>query len=113
MPETVAEHLRGQGGWRTAPFADLARHLLGDEAALDRAHWCYECCYAVTRDPAADRFFDAWGRAADFLQAREVFSGEGGVMGLAALAAGWTVDYWAIAPMAFVVQHEAGGPKTD
>lgn len=112
VPETVAEHLERFGPWRRPIFAALARELLGDETALERAHWCYENCFAVTRDGGREaRFFEAWGRAAAWLQEREVFSGEGGVLGLAAACAGWSLDYWALAGMAFVLRHEAGGPK--
>ena len=45
------------------------------------------------------------------LQEHGVLSGEGGVMGLAAALAGWTIDYDALAPLFAVVDHEGGGPK--
>ena len=38
-------------------------------------------------------FFDAWARSAEFLHSKDTFTGEGGVIGLAAFCAGWTVDY--------------------
>jgi hypothetical protein len=109
--ESVAEHLQTYGAWRLPIFAELAHHLTGDDRVLHTADWCYECCYAVTRDGREGRFFEAWDRAASFLQSRDVYSGEGGVMGLAAAYAGWTIDYWGIAPLALLLRHEAGGPK--
>ena len=66
---------------------------------------------AVTKDGREPAFFTAWERAARFLHARGVFSGEGGVIGLAAAYAGWTVDYDALAEIAAVIRHEGGGPK--
>ena len=44
---------------------------------------------------------------------RDVFSGEGGVIGLAAASAGWSVDYNALTRIAAAIQHEGGGPKED
>lgn len=108
---SVADHLRGCGSWRQPAFTDLALHLVGDVRILDHARWCHETCYAVTKDGREDRFFRAWDRAAAFLQARRVFSGEGGVMGLAAACAGWTVDYTVLARAMRVEHHEGGGPK--
>ncbi len=40
-----------------------------------------------------------------------MFSGEGGVIGLAAAFAGWSVDYDALTEFAGAIQHESGGPK--
>jgi hypothetical protein len=110
-PESIDAHLEKAGGWRRPIFADLARYLLGTEDALSSARWCDESCYAVTRDGRESRFFSAWDRAVEFMQGRGVFSGEGGVMGLAAACAGWTVDYEALAPIVPLFSHEAGGPK--
>lgn len=110
-PQTIAEHLQKEGPWRLPFFEDLARSLVGDAEVLHSARWCDESCYAVTRDGHEHRFFAAWGRAAEFLQGRGVYSGEGGVMGLAAAYAGWTVDDRALAPIARAIRHEAGGPK--
>jgi hypothetical protein len=45
------------------------------------------------------------------MQELGVFSGEGGVMGLAAACAGWTPDYDAMVPLEPWVEHEGGGPK--
>jgi len=111
--KSVAEHLETCGSWRQPAFAELARYLTGDAEALHVARWCHETCYAVTRDGREHRFLEAWGRAAAFLQARGVYSGEGGVMGLAAAYAGWTTDYEALAGISPVIQHEGGGPKGD
>ena len=110
--KSVAEHLETCGPWRMPVFVELARHLTGDAGVLDTARWCHETCVAVTRDGRESDFFAAWGRCAEFLQARGVYSGEGGVVGLAAACAGWTVDYEALAGVASVIQHEGGGPKS-
>jgi hypothetical protein len=109
--KSVAEHLETCGSWRMPAFVELARHLTGDTDILRSARWCHETCMAVTRDGRESDFFAAWGRAAEFLQARGVYSGEGGVVGLAAACAGWAVDYEALTGMASVIQHEGGGPK--
>ena len=42
---------------------------------------------------------------------RQVYPGEGGVIGLAAAYAGWAVDYDAVLPIDAVIRHEGGGPK--
>ena len=78
---------------------------------LQEARWCHETCLAVTRDGREARFFEVWGAAAAFMQARLVFSGEGGVIGLAAACAGWTIDYAGIEPVLAATRHEGGGPK--
>jgi hypothetical protein len=109
--KSIADHLETCGPWRLPAFADLAKDLMGDPGVLHAARWCHETCYAVTRDGNEPRFFEAWDRAADFLQRQGVYSGEGGVMGLAAACAGWTVDYDVLAPMLPLIQHEGGGPK--
>jgi hypothetical protein len=109
--KSVSEHLGTCGSWRMPAFVELARQLTGDDEILRSARWCHETCMAVTRDGREPDFFAAWGRAAEFLQARGVYSGEGGVVGLAAACAGWTVDYEALAGIASVIRHEGGGPK--
>ena len=109
--KSVAAHLETCGSWRLPAFVELARELAGDPDALHRARWCHETCYAVTRDGNEGCFFAAWERAADFLQGRGIYSGEGGVMGLAAVCAGWATDYDALAPLVPSIQHEGGGPK--
>jgi hypothetical protein len=108
---TIDTHLETCGSWRRPAFEQLARDLFGQPGVLRTARWCHETCYAVTRDGNEGRFFDAWDRAAGFLQERGVFSGEGGVMGLAAAYAGWPTDYEALAALEAVLQHEGGGPK--
>jgi hypothetical protein len=110
---SVDEHLDLAGQWRRPAFEALAEELLGDAAALREAAWCHEALIAVTKDGREGRFFEAWGRAADFLQARGVFSGEGGAIGLAAAYAGWQPDLDALLPVAAAVAHEGGGPKGD
>lgn len=108
---TVAEHLETCGTWRLPFFEELARQLTGDFAILQRAHWCHETLLAVTKDGRESRFFEAWGQGADFLQSRGVFSGEGGVIGIAAEYAGWSVDYDSLSALSKAIQHEGGGPK--
>ena len=109
--KSIAAHLATCGTWRLPAFVTLARELLVDADALHNAEWCHETCYAVTKDGHEDRFFAAWAHAADFLQRQGVYSGEGGVMGLAAACAGWTIDYEALVPLMPVLTHEGGGPK--
>jgi hypothetical protein len=108
---SIAEHLKTAGSWRMPHFVDLARHLTGDDKILLTARWCHEALIAVTRDGREAPFFMAWSRAAHFLQDRGVYSGEGGVIGLAAAYAGWGVDYEAIPGIAASIHHEGGGPK--
>jgi hypothetical protein len=110
--KSIAAHLETCGPWRLPAFEALARHLIGDAAALHAARWCHETCIAVTRDGNEARFFRAWDRGARFLQRRGVHSGEGGVLGLAAACAGWSVDYEALVRLVPLVRHEGGGPKT-
>jgi hypothetical protein len=109
--KSVAEHLETCGAWRMPAFEELARHLTDDTNILLNARWCHETFVAITTDSRASRFFTAWSLAADFLQARGVYSGEGGVIGLAAAYAGWNVDYEALTGLAASLEHEGGGPK--
>jgi hypothetical protein len=108
---SIAAHLETCGSWRLPAFEALARDLMGDAGVLQTAGWCHETCYAVTRDGNEPRFFQAWARAAEFLQGRGVYSGEGGVMGLAAACAGWQTDYDVLMRLVPMIQHEGGGPK--
>lgn len=108
---SVAEHLALCGAWRLPAFEDLARALTGGVGILHEARWCHETPLAVTGDGREERFFEAWGRAAGLLQSWGVFSGEGGVIGIASSCAGWTVDYDALAGVAAAIRHEGGGPK--
>ena len=109
--KSIAAHLETCGTWRLPAFVELARWLMGDPAVLHAAGWCHETFFAVTKDGNAHRFFSAWERAAEFLQRQGVYSGEGGVMGLAAAYAGWTIDYDVLAHLLPLIQHEGGGPK--
>ncbi len=111
--KSIAEHLDTCGSWRLPVFVDLARHLTGDADILKAARWCHETFIAVTKDGRESRFFAAWSVAADFLQARGVYSGEGGVIGLAAAYAGWSVNYSALMDIAGSIKHEGGGPKKE
>jgi hypothetical protein len=75
------------------------------------AKWCPENVIAITKDGRESLFFQAWTEAAEFLQSRDVYSGEGGVIGLAATYAGWEVNFDALQPLVSAIHHEAGGPK--
>ena len=110
---SVIEHLEGTGSWRMQIFVELARYLTGDVDILHTARWCHETPIAVTKDGLESRFFHAWSLAAEFLQTREVYSGEGGVIGLAAAYAGWSVDYDSLMGLTAAIQHESGGPKVN
>lgn len=109
--ETIAEHLEKWGSWRTTTFVELARHLTGNADILRSAQWCHETPLAVTKDGREANFFAAWTRAAEFLQERGVYSGEGGVIGLAGAVAGWNIDYDVLNDIAATIKHEGGGPK--
>lgn len=111
VQKSVAEHLETCGSWRWPSFVELSRELTGGVEMLHSARWCHETLLAVTKDGGESDFFTAWDRAAKFLQARGVFSGEGGVIGLAAACAGWTVHYEALADIGQLLRHEGGGPK--
>ena len=115
VKRSVADHLDVAGSWRKPIFMELARELTGDAGILQQARWCHEALIAVTRDTsgAVSRFITAWSFAADFLQTRNVFSGEGGAIGLAAAYAGWAVDYDALTDLGAAIQHEGGGPKAE
>ena len=59
----------------------------------------------------ATELLEAWERGAKFLHGRGIFTGEGGVIGLAAVYAGWTVDYRSLTKLVAATEHEGGGPK--
>jgi hypothetical protein len=107
----VAGHLATCGSWRLPVFEELARQLTGDVEILRRAQWCHETLIAVSRGKSTSDFFEAWSIGADFLQARGVYSGEGGVIGLAAAHAGLNVDYDTLKKFGDSIRHEGGGPK--
>jgi hypothetical protein len=111
VQKTVGAHLESCGAWRLPVFAEFARELPGGVDILDDAQWGHEALMAITKDGREARFFEAWSRAADFLQARGVYSGEGGVIGIAAAYAGWSVDHSVLTEMARSIEHEGGGPK--
>jgi hypothetical protein len=108
----IADHLSRYGQWRRPAFEQLALEITGDPNMLDTARWCGEALFAVTKDGNESGFFEAWDRSAGFLQDRETYSGEGGVIGLAAAYAGWTIDYQTLTKLAAAIQHEGYGPKT-
>jgi len=111
LQTTIDAHLQNWGTWRRPVFEDLARSLTGSSDILRSARWCGEWLFGVTKDGRESKFFETWSYAAEFLQARDVFSGEGGVIGLAAAIAGWEINYRALAKLEAVVKHEAQGPK--
>jgi hypothetical protein len=111
LQTSIAAHLRKWGPSRRPAFEELALELTGNAELLESAKWCGEWLFAVTRDGRESKFFDTWAFAAEFLQAREVFTGEGGVIGIAAAVAGWNVDYRVLGKLESVVKHEGQGPK--
>ncbi len=113
VQSSIAEHLSRWGPDRLPVFEELAVHLTGSVESLKTARWCSEALFAVTRDGNESKFVDAWSRGAEFLESRGMFSGEGGVIGLAAMAAGWTVDYNTLSKLASRTSHEGHGPKSD
>jgi len=111
LQTNIAAHLRKWGPSRRPAFEELARALSGNAELLESAKWCGEWLFAVTRDGRESKFFDTWAFAAEFLQAREVFTGEGGVIGIAAAVAGWDIDYRSLAKAEAFIEHEGNGPK--
>jgi hypothetical protein len=85
--------------------------LTGDVEVIETARWCSEALFAITKDGNEGKFFETWERGAVFLHGQGTFTGEGGVIGLAALCAGWTVDYETMERLARAIKHEGGGPK--
>jgi hypothetical protein len=108
---SIEQHLAVYGSWRKPAFEELAKRLFGDDDILNTAQWCPENLVAITKDGRESRFFEAWTEAAEFLQARNIYSGEGGVIGLAAAFAGWEINFDVLKPLVTVLHHEAGGPK--
>ena len=108
---SIDEHLSRWGSHRKPAFEKLAVELTGESHAIKSARWCSEALFAITKDGNEKKFFEAWGRGAEFLQREGLFSGEGGVIGLAAVCAGWTVDYKRMGKLARSMRHEGGGPK--
>ena len=110
---SIADHLSRWGQWRRPVLEQLALELTGDSNSIETARWCSEALFAITKDGNESKFFEAWERGARFLESREVYSGEGGVIGLAAACAGWTIDYHTLTKLAGATQHEGLGPKTE
>ena len=108
---SIAEHLSRWGSDRRPAFEKLALELTGDVEVIKSARWCSEALFAITKDGNEGKFFEAWDRGAEFLQSEGLFSGEGGVIGLAAVCAGWAVDYGSLERLAGAMRHEEGGPK--
>jgi hypothetical protein len=110
---SIAEHLSRWGTQRLPAFEQLAVHLTGSVETLKSARWCSEALFAVTKDGNEAKFFDAWASGAEFLQSKGEWTGEGGVIGLAAAYAGWTVDYKRLTRLVAATRHEGQGPKAD
>lgn len=110
---SISEHLKKWGSSRLGAFEELAHHLTGNIEVLKSARWCSEALFAVTKDGRESRFLETWEIGADFLKSRGVFTGEGGVIGLAAAQAGWDVDYKSLLRLARSIKHEGLGPKPD
>ena len=109
---SIDEHLSRYGSDRRPAFEQLAVDLTGSVETLKRARWCSEALFAVTKDGNENKFFEAWARGAEVLHRHEVFTGEGGVIGLAAEYAGWSVDYKSLDRLAASKRHEGGGAKS-
>jgi len=109
---SIVEHLSRWGTQRKPVFEQLAVHLTGTTETLKSARWCSEALFAITKDGNESRFFETWARGAEFLQSKEMFSGEGGVIGLATALAGWTIDYDSLTELAASTHHEGRGPKS-
>lgn len=110
---SIVEHLSRYGPERLPAFEELAVQLTGNKETLKTARWCSEALFAVTKDGNESKFFDAWERSAEFLHSKNVFTGEGGVIGLAAVYADWTVNYKTLSKLAASTRHEGLGPKSD
>jgi len=108
---SITEHLSRWGSHRRPAFEKLAVQLTGDIEVINSARWCSEALFAITKDGNEGKFFETWERCAELLQSEGLFTGEGGVIGLAAVCAGWTVDYETLGKLARKMQHEGGGPK--
>jgi hypothetical protein len=108
---SIAEHLSRWGSHRKPVFERLAVELIGEVEVIESARWCSEALFAITKDGNEGKFFETWERGVEFLERQELYSGEGGVIGLAALCAGWTVDYKTMGKLASSMRHEGGGPK--
>ena len=108
---SISEHLKRYGSHRRPAFERLAVELTGDVEMIKLARWCSEALFAITKDGSEKKFFEAWERGAELLPREGEFSGEGGVIGLAAVCAGWTVDYETLGKLARAIRHEGGGPK--
>jgi hypothetical protein len=113
LQTSIADHLTRWGTERRPMFEQLALYLGGGVEMLNRARWCSEVLFAITKDGNEDKFLEVWRRAAEFLQSNGMFTGEGGVIGLAAVCAGWTIDFDSLDDLAALIQHEGRGPKSD
>ena len=110
---SITEHLSRYGSDRLPAFEQLAIHLTGSVESLRSARWCGEALFAITKDGNESKFLEAWACSAEFMQDKGLFSGEGGVIGLAAICAGWTVDYNTLTKLVASARHEGMGPKSN
>ncbi len=113
MQRSIREHLHECGSWRLPHFEALADYLGFSGDVLEKSFFLKETFISFTAHPAEEYFFALWGKAAEFMQSRGVYTGEGGVIGVAAMAAGIDVDFESLAELAEFVQHEGGGPKAE
>lgn len=113
LQTSIADHLTRWGTERRPLFEELAVHLAGDVELLNTARWCSETLFAVTKDGNEGKFLETWRQSAEFLQNKGLFSGEGGAIGLAAVCAGWTIDFDSLDELAAATRHEGRGPKSD
>jgi len=107
----VDEHLAVCGAWRLPHFEEVAMQIHETCQILADSFWCHESCLGITKDGKEGSFFELWGRWAAEMQRRDVYSGEGGVIGIAAHAAGWQVYHDRLEELSCCLTHEGGGPK--
>jgi hypothetical protein len=108
---TISEHLSRYGSDRLPAFEELALHLTGSVENVKTARWCSEALFAVTKDGNESKFMEAWARGAEFCRAKVCSQEKAGVIGLAAMCAGWTVDYSKLDKLASRTHHEGKWTK--
>jgi hypothetical protein len=111
VKRSIAEHLAVCGSWRRPFFDELARLLTGSTEILNAAKWCHEALMAFRKTGKEQIFFEAWAKCAEYLKSHEMYSGEGGVIGLAAACAEWKISLHDLDVFGELVTHEGGGPK--
>jgi len=101
------------GGADAVPVLDVAARVGVLDAPTLRWSLRALLCGRADEWQRFDELFDAWDRGAQILQLQNLFTGEGGVIGLAAKYAGWAIDYKRINKLAASVLHEGNGPKSE